>query len=187
MTVMDDSLGPPPLPLQTARLALRLHRPQDETRLHGIYSQPDVARFLLEEPWSRQDAARGTRDRLERADLLGAQESLALAIEFEGILIGSVSIWLTNRQRGLAEIGWTLDPAFTGRGLAGEAVGALLALAFDHYRLHRVVAQMDARNTASARLAERVGMIREACFREDWWSKGEWTDTVVFAQLASDR
>src|SRR5699024_10141769 len=41
-------------------------------------------------------------------------------------------------------------------------------------------------NTASARLAERVGMHREAQLRQDWWSKGEWTDTVIFAMLASD-
>lgn len=46
---------------------------------------------------------------------------------------------------------------------------------------------MDARNTASARLAERVGMVQEAHFRKNWWSKGEWTDTLIFAQLADDR
>ena len=46
---------------------------------------------------------------------------------------------------------------------------------------------MDARNTASARLAERVGMRREAHLREDWWSKGEWTSTLEFGMPASDR
>jgi len=52
--------------------------------------------------------------------------------------------------------------------------------------VHRVVAQMDARNTASARLAARVGMRQEAHFRRDFWSKGEWTDTLVFGLLASE-
>src|SRR5699024_12151031 len=63
----------------------------------------------------------------------------------------------------------------------------MLDLAFERYGAHRVAEQMDARNTASARLAERVGMHREAQLRQDWWSKGEWTDTVIFAMLASDR
>src|SRR5699024_7167737 len=85
------------------------------------------------------------------------------------------------------EIGWVVDPGQGGRGLATEAVRAMLDLAFERYGAHRVAAQMDARNTASARLAERVGMHREAQLRQDWWSKGEWTDTVIFAMLARDR
>lgn len=44
----------------------------------------------------------------------------------------------------------------------------------------------DARNTASAKLATRVGMTQEAHFRANWWSKGEWTGTLVFAVLPDD-
>src|SRR5690606_40932683 len=61
-----------------------------------------------------------------------------------------------------------------------------LSAAFDVYGLHRVAAQMDARNSASARLAERVGMRREAHLRSNWWCKGEWTDTLIYARLADD-
>ena len=45
---------------------------------------------------------------------------------------------------------------------------------------------MDARNEASAQLAQRVGMKAEAHLRQDWWNKGEWTDTLIYAALASD-
>lgn len=86
-----------------------------------------------------------------------------------------------------AEIGWVLDPAQGGKGYATEAATAILDAAFDHYGLHRVMAQMDARNTASAKLAARVGMTQEAHLRADWWSKGEWTDTLIFGMLDSDR
>ena len=55
------------------------------------------------------------------------------------------------------------------------------------HRVHRVAAQMDGRNVASAKLARRVGMQHEAHLRQDWWSKGEWTDTVIFGMVASDR
>jgi aminoglycoside 6'-N-acetyltransferase len=66
-------------------------------------------------------------------------------------------------------------------------VSRVLEHAFDDHHLHRVVAQMDARNTASAALATRVGMTQEAHLRQDWWCKGEWTDTIIYAILASDR
>ena len=77
-------------------------------------------------------------------------------------------------------------PEVAGRGFAREAVTVLVDLVFAVSSLHRVRVQMDARNDASARLARRVGMRREAHFREDMWVKGEWTDTVVFAVLADE-
>lgn len=175
------------LPLTTERLLLRLHEEGDALGLQRIYSRPGVARFLLEEPWSLEDAERQIGRRLGRIGLETGDGQLAVVIEHEGWLIGDVALWLTDREHRVAEIGWVLDPAHGGRGLATEAVRATLDLAFGTYGAHRVVAQMDARNAASARLAERVGMRREAHLRQDWWSKGEWTDSVIFAMLESDR
>ena len=53
----------------------------------------------------------------------------------------------------------------------------------DGLGLHRVVARMDARNRASARLASRLGMRREAHHRSSEMFKGEWADVVVYALL----
>lgn len=76
-----------------------------------------------------------------------------------------------------------VEPAFGGLGYATEAVTAVFNFGFDHYGLHRVVTQMDARNTASAALAKRVGMRREAYLHQQWWSKGgERTDTSYLRQ-----
>ena len=113
--------------------------------------------------------------------------SLALVLEIEGKVVGDIGIWLTNDTKEVAEIGWAMNPAFGGQGLATEAVSAVLKLAFDFYDLHRVEAQMDARNAASAKLCQRVGMQKEAHHRQNWWSKGEWTDTLIYAVLKADR
>ncbi|WP_239451843.1 GNAT family N-acetyltransferase [Frondihabitans sp. PAMC 28766] len=80
-----------------------------------------------------------------------------------------------------------MEPSSTANGFASEAVTAALRLAFERHDAHRVVAQMDARNTGSARLATRVGMRREAHFRSDFWSKSEWTDTLVFAMIDGEQ
>lgn len=177
---------PFPLPSSTDRLRLRLHRPDDLDWMVSVSSRPEVARFLLEGPWSETRAAEVLDKRLARTDLDGEEGAVALIVEHDGSPIGDISLWLTDRERRTAEIGWVLDPAHTGRGFGREAVRAALALGFDHGRLHRVVAQMDARNTRSARLADAVGMRREAHFRQDFWCKGEWTDSFVYAVLASD-
>ena len=174
-------------PLTTERLSLRLHRPGDETWLERVYRRPEVARFLLDPPWTPEMAEERARERLGRTGLATETGALALVIEHDAVAIGDIALWLTDAERRVAEIGWVLDPDHGGRGYALEAVRRVLDLALDHYALHRVAAQMDARNTESAALAERAGMHHEAHLRQDWWTKGEWTDTLIYGLLASDR
>jgi RimJ/RimL family protein N-acetyltransferase len=52
--------------------------------------------------------------------------------------------------------------------------------------VHKVSAECDARNEASARLLARVGFTREGLRREHTWLKGEWTDDLLFGLLARD-
>ncbi|HEV8558436.1 MAG TPA: GNAT family protein [Actinophytocola sp.] len=52
--------------------------------------------------------------------------------------------------------------------------------------IRRVSAECDARNTASARLLERLGFRREGLRIEHTWIKGEWTDDLLFGLLARD-
>lgn len=190
-------MNPPelPLPLTTDRLRLRAYRESDAEALLPIYSREDVARFLLCEPWTAEVARTEISKRIPRTGLDTEARALALVIEtadglddIEGsVVIGDIAIWFDGESSAKAEIGWVLNPAAGGHGFASEAATAMLNVAFDHDSLHRVVAQMDARNTASAKMAARIGMRQEAHLRQDWWSKGEWTDTLVFGMLRSDR
>jgi RimJ/RimL family protein N-acetyltransferase len=80
-------------------------------------------------------------------------------------------------------VGWVVHPDFQGRGLAGEAASVLLDLAFGRFAAHRVYAHLDARNAASARLCERLGMRREATLLEEEYNDGEWQDTAAYGML----
>ena len=190
-------MNPPELslPLTTDRLRLRAYRESDAEALLPIYSREDVARFLLCEPWTSEVARTEISKRIPRTGLDTESRALALVIEtadglddIEGsVVIGDIAIWFDGESSAKAEIGWVLNPAAGGHGFATEAAIAMLNAAFAHDRIHRVVAQMDARNTASAKMASRIGMTAEAHLRQDWWSKGEWTDTLIFGMLRSDR
>jgi RimJ/RimL family protein N-acetyltransferase len=74
-------------------------------------------------------------------------------------------------------------PEHSGRGYATEAAQAILRLAFDGIGLHRVMARLDERNDASARVCQRLGMRQEARLVENEWLKGEWTNELDFAIL----
>jgi RimJ/RimL family protein N-acetyltransferase len=53
-------------------------------------------------------------------------------------------------------------------------------------RLHRIVARLDERNEASARVARRLGMRQEARLVDTEMFKGEWSTELDFAMLAAE-
>jgi RimJ/RimL family protein N-acetyltransferase len=101
-------------------------------------------------------------------------------------VVGDIILMWHSREHMAGEIGYVFDPVFAGNGYATEAARALLGLAFDQLRLHRVVARIDARNQASAAVLRRLGMRQEAYLVQNEWFKGEWTDEIDFAMLASE-
>lgn len=177
---------PPTLPLRTGRLVLRRYEPGDVDALWSYYRDDEVNRYLLTVPFSRGYTETVVRQRREALVPGEPGRSLPLVVEHAGEMVGDVSLTLDERC-GRAELGWVFAPSAGGRGLATEASRALVDVAFDHYGAHRVLARADARNAASAQLALRLGMRQEAHLRQDWWSKGEWTDTLVFGLLRDER
>jgi RimJ/RimL family protein N-acetyltransferase len=62
----------------------------------------------------------------------------------------------------------------------------LLRIGFEEAGLHRVAANADARNAASIRVMEKIGMRREAHFVQGSYEKGEWVDEVEYGILAAE-
>jgi quercetin dioxygenase-like cupin family protein len=86
-----------------------------------------------------------------------------------------------------AELGWVLDPAYTGNGYATEAVRELLRHCFEDLGVHRVTAGCFLENDASWRLMERVGMRREQhAVRDALHRSGRWLDSLGYAMLADE-
>ena len=113
----------------------------------------------------------------------GAWMQLA-AVEIDGgALVGDCAVHVLREPPDTAEVGVTLAPGRQGRGLAAEALGAVVDALFDRHGLHRVFAQADDRNVAVHRLLERLGFRCEARHVEADWFKGEWTTLRVYALL----
>lgn len=169
----------------TERLILRRFRAEDAEAFAAYRSDPAVARYQSwDTPFTVAEAVQEVR-RFAVADP-GAPGWFQYAIEHRshGVLIGDIGVRLDDNLMQ-ADIGYTLAPAFQGQGYATEAVRCVLARLFAG-RIHRVSAGCDARNTASARLLERLGFRREGLRVEFTWSKGEWTDELLFGLLARD-
>lgn len=171
-------------PLEGRRVRLELLRPDDVDALFTIQSDPDVCRYLLYEPRSREKVQE-VRERDAAATRLAEPDDYVQPAirDADGRLIGTMYFKLASVDDKTAEIGWLLDPRFQGLGYAAEAAGLLLDLAFGELGLHRVYAELDPRNDASVALCLRLGMRHEAHFREHMWFKGDWADTGVYGIL----
>ncbi|MGC0370749.1 GNAT family N-acetyltransferase [Microbacterium sp. SLBN-111] len=190
MTASPFVLPPAPARLDVVRDRVRL-RPivdADVDAMVAYRGDPDVCRFLPFEPQSADDIRQRIGYLFGETSLEGERGGVVLAIERldDAAVIGDLVLFHLDAASGTAEIGWVVSPSAAGRGLATEAVRALIDTAFEVYGLRRLVARIDAENARSIALAERVGMRREAHLVENEWFKGRWSDEVDYAVLARE-
>ena len=170
--------------VRTERLTLRRFTTADAEAFAAYRSDPDIARY---QSW---DAPLPLAEAVQKVEEFAQGDPAApgwfqYAVDLDGVLIGDLGLNLDENLMQ-AELGFTLASAYQGRGYATEAVRGLLDDVFIERKLHRVSAECDARNTASARLLERVGFKQEGLRLSNSWFKGEWTDDLLFGLLRSD-
>lgn len=174
--------------LLTPRLIIRRFRAEDAVTFAEYRSDPQVARYQSwTTPYSVAQAEQFVAEMAATdPDVPGAWFQFAVEDTAAGRHIGDVAAYVDSDDLRLATIGVTMSRRVQGRGYATEALTALLDYLFVQRRKHRVAADCDARNTASAALLERIGMRREAHHVANAWSKGEWTGEYVYAVLAEE-
>ena len=104
----------------------------------------------------------------------------------DGRMIGTCGFTSFNCPADSAEIGYVLNPAFQGKGLATEAVRRVLRFGFEELSLHRIEAHFILGNEASRRLMERVGMTFEGYARESMKIKGRYRTIGTCAILRGE-
>jgi RimJ/RimL family protein N-acetyltransferase len=175
----------PAYPLETERLFLRPFTRGDVDAVHAYRSREDVTRFMFDAPMSREACAEAIQARTAMTSWKEEGDKIFLAVERrdDAAMLGEVVLILRSVPSRQAEVGYTFHPDHFGRGYATEASRRLLALAFDEAGIHRVYARCHANNDASRRVMERLGMRREAHFREHNLVKGHWDEELVYALL----
>lgn len=173
------------LPFSSERLDFRGLRESDIDEHARLFANPHVMRFLYDEPLDAEAARQHLALRVWAG--LAKQGGWAnLAVEREGGYLGEIGVGLVSSVDRTCEIGYVFLPEAGGHGYATEAARVAVDIALTFHRAQRVVARLDARNSASIRLLERLGMRREAHFRRNEFVKGEWCDELVYAVLSDD-
>ena len=144
--------------LETERLVLRLFTPDDVQAMYDLNSDPEVTRYAEAAPVRDLQEA---REKLESGPLSDYEKygygRFAIEDRATGKVIGFCGIKFIP-EIGLPEIGYRLAKVYWGRGLATEAARACVDFARDDLKIGKLVALIIPENTASVRVAEKLGM-----------------------------
>jgi [ribosomal protein S5]-alanine N-acetyltransferase len=155
---METSARLDPLPRLGSGFILRRLSLDDLGAFQAYRGDAELGRYQGWSPLSDAQAGEFLAE-MHSAPLLqpGAWTQIGIGDPNSQGLIGDIGLFLEPDGRG-AEIGFTLARHAQGRGVATAAVRAAVDLIFDSSAAQRVVGITDARNSASVRLLQRVGM-----------------------------
>ena len=149
--------------LETERLKLRQFVEADLDACARMCADPETMRYIgLGATLSRADAWRSMAMFLGHWQLRG-YGMWAVEDKRTGAFIGRIGLH-NPESWPVLEVGWLLDRAHWGQGLATEGGRAAMTFAFDRLNLKRLSSVIHPQNAASIRVAEKLGMTREATF-----------------------
>ena len=174
------------LSLPTSRLLLRPLKSTDADALFAVFSDPQVMRYWSSSPWESVEFSKKFIERDQRAMAEGKHVRLAITSRDDGALLGTCTLFDHVTQCRRAEVGFGLSYGAWGKGYAAEAVAELLTFGFTAMKLNRVEADIDPRNSASARCLQRLGFTKEGHLRERWIVAGEVSDSALYGLLRAE-
>lgn len=175
----------PPV-LETSRLYLRKMLKKDSSDMFEYACRRDVTEYLLWEPHQNETYTHKYLSYIQSRYRAGDFYDWAIVRRDNNKMIGTCGFTRLNVESNSAEVGYVLNPAYWGLGLAPEAVRAVLRFGFFELRLHRIEARYMIGNNRSRRVMEKVGMKYEGVGRDSMHVKGRYVSIGTCAILRNE-
>lgn len=183
--MLEFSFNPFPK-LESERLILRELTLIEAADYFAIRSNPKVMKYQGRAAGETlEDAKRIIK---KTSEALSQNKAICWSIfekENNQKLIGTIGFYRTEFEHFRTEIGYELHPDFWKKGIASEAMQTVLNYIFSKTKVHSVEANIDPVNLPSARILERNHFIKEAHFRENYFTQGRFTDSAIYSLLRS--
>lgn len=172
--------------LPTKRLLLRKQELTDAASLQQLRSNEQVLAYMDSDPHTNIHTSEAfiTRNMESYRQKRGFFWVIT-AIE-TGDFLGDIILHKIDQSNARAEIGYTLKPEFWGRGIMKEALHAVITFGFRDLKLHSIEANINPANKASRGLLLKMGFVKEAYFRENYYYKGKFLDSEIYSLLERD-
>lgn len=143
----------------TPRLIVRPFEPTDAPAVIPFWGDAETVRFLGDgKPWvvDEPSAAACIARTIAYYDSHPGYGFFGVQMKSDSTLAGHIVLKPLGADE--VEVGWLLDRRHRGQGIAFEAATGMLRHGFEIQGLDDIVAVMYPENTASRRVAERLGM-----------------------------
>lgn len=157
--------------IRTERLLLRHARPDDLDAMHAVLSNAEAMRWWSTPPHASREETRVWLDSMIEGGLAGADDYV---VELDGRVVGKAGFWR------LPDVGYILHPDVWGRGLAFEALEAVIGRVFAVREVQTLTADVDPANVPSIRLLERLGFVRTGAAERTWKVGEVWVDSLYY-------
>lgn len=166
---------------------MRNMAPEHQDFVFAHFGDPDVHRYLVD-----AEPVRSVADAAEIVAFYASPEQRlrnrwVLTLRADAQPIGTLGFHAFDQRNRAIEVGYDLSPAYWGRGLMSEALGAGLEHVFTGLGVHRVEAWVHIANRSSATLLERHAFVREGTVRAKYFFDGDWHDHDLYSLLEEDR
>jgi len=146
--------------IETDRLVLQRLRYEDaEEIFYGYASKPEATRYVA---WPTHQSVQETRRFLDYAVSAwegGSEYTFSIRIKETNWFIGSIGI---VNDSGKVSFGYILGPGHWSKGYATEACATVMQHLRTQPGVYRIWTLVDTENTASCKVLEKCGFVREA-------------------------
>lgn len=172
--------------LETDRLILRKVTEDDASSVLKYLSNKEVMKHIGLEPFTTIEEALDEILWYRTIFEKGTGIRWGITLKEKGEVIGSCGFLNRAPQHFRAEIGTELSQDYWEKGIASEAFEAVIRYGFETYHLQRIEALIEPANTASQRLSEKHGFIREGLLRKYEYTCGKFDDLYMYSLLKAD-
>lgn len=147
--------------LKTERLTLRPYGLADFADVHEYAGDKDDIKYMLFLPNETEEDTKIFLKSVEEEWAKDVPDYYEFGLILDGKLIGGVGLYMED-NRTKAELGWTLNKRFRGKGYVTEAAKAIMEFAKNEFKVIEIFAHCDTRNIPSANVMRRLGMELES-------------------------
>lgn len=172
--------------LYTDRLILRKITIEDAQDFFEIRSNKELMSALDKEPFKNLKELLSFFEQIEVGINLNKSIAWAVCLKDDNKMIGHVGYHRVDFVNYRAETGYALLPKFQNKGICSEGLKAILDIAFNQFNFHSLEADVNPANNPSIKLITKMGFVKEAHFRENYFFKNTFLDSAIYSLLKKD-
>ncbi|MDM5317129.1 GNAT family protein [Fictibacillus sp. b24] len=174
------------LSIETERLILREVTLEDAEDMLSYLSDPEVVKHMGLEPYETVKDVHSEIQWYQTIVKEGSGMRWGITLRNSGNVIGSCGFLNRAPKHFRAEVGFELSKQYWGKGIAAEALEAVIKFGFEHLQLERIEALIEPANTSSQKLVEKTSFMREGLLRHYEYTCGKFDDLLIYSILKGD-